>query len=290
MKKIALGAALLLLSSAAYAQTSVDTNANTASKPSSGTSATSQSSGSNMMLHKRSGGQDQMKTETTGSTRSQDSGSQTSIRTRQEGGARVGIGVESHERPGVSVRSRTVHEVNEPSVSVTRRRSVTTYNEPDTEIHRTIVKTKHGAKKVAVKKKKPSSKVVMRKKTRYHVVQEPVEVRRSRTVHRYEVDEPSVSVQRRTTVHQTRDVSPRVGVSVEQRGGTSVNSRDVNVSTSRQRSSSPETTGTISNRSRTDMTTGGASGNASHSGSGTSTKVPMKQQGGSSSGGSNSAQ
>jgi hypothetical protein len=101
-----------------------------------------------------------------------------------------------------------VREVEEPSVSVTRRRSVTTIEEPDTEVHRTVVKKKP-AKKVAVKKAKKTNKVVMKKRG-YQVVDEPVEVRR-RTVRRYEeVNEPSVSVNRRTTIRRTQDTSPSV--------------------------------------------------------------------------------
>jgi len=265
VKTVALGAALLLLSSAAYAQTSPQTNA--------GTTAQSQSSSdSNRLMRNLSGAGGQ--SEKTGATQRESSGVQTDGRARQESGTRVGVGIETRERSGVSVRTRTVREIDEPSVSVTRRRSVTTYEEPETEIHRTVVKKKP-AKKVAVKKVKRTNKVVS-KKRRYQVVEQPVEVRR-RTVRRYEeVSEPSVSVRSRTTIHRTQDTSPRVGVSVEQR-----RSNDVNMSTNRTRSSSPDTTGSVSTRSTNDV-----KGSTSNSTRGNSTNMRL-QQGGSSGSGSN---
>jgi hypothetical protein len=108
------------------------------------------------------------------------------------------------------------------------------------------------------------------------VVDEPVEVRR-RTVRRYEeVSEPSVSVTRRTSIH-TRDTSPSVGVSVEQRRSPTNTSSRVNSS------NSVSTTGSVSTR-------GNAGDNAkSHQGGATATKkLPIPQQGGSSTQGSNS--
>ncbi|MGO4571409.1 hypothetical protein [Microvirga sp. 2TAF3] len=254
MKRIAFGAVLVLLSTTAYAQTSTGSNTSLTTQTSSGSPT--------MTLNHRSGAQ--------GSPVRTD----THVRTRVESGAR--IGVEARERSGVSVRStRTVREVEEPSVSVTHRRMVTTYDEPTTEVHRTVVKNKPSIKKVVVKKRKPSTKVVVSKR-RHYVVDEPVEVRR-RTVRRYEIDEPNVSVTRRTTVHQTRDVSPSVGVSVE-RHRTSVRpSGDVNVSTTtRQRSSSPEATGSVTTRTQMN-----ASGNI-RGGSSGSTNLRLQQQGGAS--------
>ena len=74
MKTVALGAALLLLSSAAYAQTSTQTNT--------GTTTQSQSSpDSNRLLRNQSGAGS--RTETTGATQRESSGVQTNVRTRQ---------------------------------------------------------------------------------------------------------------------------------------------------------------------------------------------------------------
>lgn len=303
MKKISLGLAVALLSGVAYAQTSQAPTAGSAATgsaapqtsagPSSGTS-TGASGAPRPMMRSQTGGQGQ--TEVTGSTESRSVGirSTESGRTRVEGGTRVGVGVGVTTREeGVSVRHRTVHEVEEPSVSVTRRRSVTTVEEPSTEVHRTVIKkAKPATKKVAVHKKKPTRVVVHSR--RKVVVDEPVEIRRSRTVHRYEVDEPSVSVSRRsTTVHRSQDVGASVGVSVEQRrssvrsSGEMRPSGDVNVTTSRQGSSAPETTGAVSTRSQTNATgaSGGAPAAGSSSGSGGSAPARL-QPGGSPSGGS----
>ena len=153
MNKIALGLVALLLSTTAYAQSNTGANmdAGASGKP-------------NLMLRKQGGDgkadagakmQSDGKSEVTGSTRTSTSSESrqgvddTNIRTRTSGS----VGVESRERTGVSVRSRTtVHE--EPSVSV-RRRSVTTVEDDEPSV---VVKKKRPAKKVVVKKKKPSAR------------------------------------------------------------------------------------------------------------------------------------
>lgn len=196
-------------------------------------------------------------------------GVETRVRTRVDGGIRAGV--ETREHTGVTVhRTRAVREVEEPSVTVRRRHTVTTYDEPDTVVHRTVVKKKPTATKVVVKSKKKKPTKVVVKKRRHYVVHEPVEVRR-RTVHRYQVDEPSVSVTRRTVRH-VHEETPRIGVSVEQRR------HDVNVST--RRSTAPETTGSVTTRSRI-STESGVRSNSSGS-----TNLRLHQPGNSSPGGS----
>ena len=138
MKRIAIGLAALLIGSAAYAQTS----------PSSGSSSTSGSGSNTGMSSGSSSG-----------TSDRSSGSGVNVGTSTRSGGSVGVRTESR-REGVSVHSRTTHE---PSVSVTRRRSVSVSDEPTTV--RKVTK-----KKRYVSSKKPSRKVVVRSHRR-HVVE-----------------------------------------------------------------------------------------------------------------------
>ncbi|MEZ0170305.1 hypothetical protein [Microvirga sp. TS319] len=256
MKKIALGAALLLLSGTAYAQTTTSTSSSTSTSDTRMTMPNRQQSGATEQA--------------TGSVRNGESTSvRSNVSTREHGGTRVGVGIESRERTGVSVRSRTVREVEEPSVSVRRHRRVTTIEEPDTEIRHTVIKKKPSTKKVVLKKR--NTKKVAVKKRHYRVVDEPVEVRR-RTVRRYEeVSEPRVSVNRHTTV-RTRHEAPSVGVSVEQRRSSTRTSTDVNTSRS------PSVTGSVSTRS---TSTGNASSERNNDAT-SPRRMPAQQPGGSS--------
>jgi hypothetical protein len=243
MRKIALGLAAMLLSTTAYAQS---TKMNAASeKP---------TADSELMLRQRTGGQNQV--ESTGSEQSRQRigtrNSDTSVRTRVDGGSR--LGVETRERNGVAVHSRTVREVSEPSVEVRRRRTVTTIRDDGPEVHRTVIKRVKLAKKVVVRKMRPNSRYVVRTHSRQYVEEPSVAVRR-RSVHRFEVDEPRVSVSRRTTIRQSQSAGVRTGASVEQRRSRVDQSSDVNVSTSahRRSGSGVEATGTVSGSSKLDM-------------------------------------
>ena len=119
------------------------------------------------------------------------------------------MGIESRERRGVSVHSRTVRD--DPSVTVVnRRRSVRSVSVEDD--GPTVVTRKAKGKKVVVKKKKSGPRYVVRGGRRV-------------VVHGY--DEPSsVSVRSRRTIHErsATGVSVGVGASVRERSGVSVRS------------------------------------------------------------------
>jgi hypothetical protein len=268
MKAFAIGLSAALISTAAFAQTSMSP------------SPDSSSGGPNIELRQRSGGQSQ--SETTGATEIRRSGTRSgeeSVRTRTESGAR--IGVETRERTGVSVRSRTTVE-DEP-IEVRRRRSVMTIEDDEPET-RTVIKRKAPSKRVVVKKRKPASRFAVRSRSRQIVEEPSVEVRR-RTVRRTEFDEPDVSVSRRTTLRRSQEVGVGTGVSVEQRRSSvrqqsSSQTNDMGVSaTTRRRSTSPETTGSVSGRGSTDSGMS-PSGGTSPGRSGTR-RLPPMQEGGS---------
>jgi hypothetical protein len=223
----------------------------------------------NLML-KRQG--DDGKSEATGSTQTSSQTSSesrqkvddTNIRTRTSGS----VGVETRERSGVSVRSRTtVHD--EPSVSV-RRRSVTTVEDDEPSV---VVKKKRPAKKVVVKKK-PSARYAVR--SRRVVEDEPSVSVRRRTVRTYEENEPSVSVRNRTTV--------RGGVNIERNNTSSSTSirresDDSNVSASTGQKTNTETTGSVS--STMEKSSSGVKANASGSSEAGGKSRLLRRQGGS---------
>jgi hypothetical protein len=194
------------------------------------------------------------------------------------------VGVQTQERSGVSVHSRTTTR-DEPSIEVRRRRSVTTIQDDEPET-RTVIKHKAPTKKkVVVRKKELGSRYVVRTRSR-HVVEEPSVSVRHRTVRRFETEEPSVSVNRRTTVHRTRDVGVSGGVSVEQRrNNIRTQSNDTNVSTTTRQRTNSETTGSVSGRTNANTSSGSASSGRNSSEQSGARKLPM-QEGGSMSGGS----
>ena len=206
MKKMALGLAAALISTAAFAQSSPGSS--TAPDTSSGSSATTSRSGK--------GSADQAASSPKG----------------QRSGARVDSNTRTREEGSASVNRRSVTETrDEPSVTtVTRRRTVRSVevedNQPTMVRRKTVVKSKKHGQKVAAGKRKKGGKVVVRSKRT--VAGPSVATTRRRTVRQVETEEPSVSVTRnRTTVRQS------AGASVEQRRGVR-QSNDVNVSTKRQ--------------------------------------------------------
>jgi hypothetical protein len=159
MKRMAIGLAALLISTAAYAQT--PTSPGTSSGSNSGSSM-------NTGTSDRSGASSRSDANVGASTRSETNVG-TSSRTR------VGVGVNTESRrEGVSIHSRTTEH---PSVSVTRRRSVEVSDDAPTTVRKVTKKKKY------VSRGKPTRKVVVRGRSR--VVEEPssVSVRRT-SVHR----------------------------------------------------------------------------------------------------------
>lgn len=224
MNRTAIILAAALLSTAAFGQ----------DPGSSSGSAGNASSGAGASSRQGAGHQGSSSAQGTGGQNRQQG---TETRSRTEGGVR--IGVESHEQGSTTVHRRGVS-----------RRTVTTVDEPSTEVRQTTVKRSKGKRLLARKGKRKGVKVVTR--SRRHVI-----------------EEPSVSVSRSTSVRHSNetDVSVRHrGTSVRQSTGTGGS-----VTTSQQRSGSGGSQGGTSG--------GAASGSPSGSGSGS-------QQGGSTGSGS----
>jgi len=176
MKKLALGFAAALISTAAFAQNSPGQN------PAPGRASGSPSiSGpdSPSMPNRDRGGSDQSASE------------------RKHGGA-ARVGAHSREDGSLSVKRRSVTDTREgPSVTTTHRRTVRNVqiqqDEP-TVVKRKIVRKKHRGKVVVSTRQRYGAKVQHGR----------------RTVRRIETNEPSVSVtRRRTTVQQGGSVAVR---------------------------------------------------------------------------------
>ena len=243
MKRMAIGLAALLISTAAYAQT--PTSPGTSSGSSSGSSM-------NTGTSDRSGASSRSDSNVGASTRSE-----TNVGTSSRTGVGVGVNTESR-REGVSVHSRTTEH---PSLSVTRRRSVEVSDDAPTTVRKVTKKKRY------VSSRKPARKVVVRSHRR-HVVEEPssVSVRRT-SVHRT----GGVAVENRGVSSTRTGVSVSTGTRERSTTGTSVStgtreratttgstSRSGDTSTSGGSGASVGTSGSTSGTSGTSGSTGGS--------------------------------
>ena len=229
MKRMAIGLAALLISTAAYAQT--PTTPGTSSGSNSGSSM-------NTGTSDRSGASSRSDSNVGASTRSE-----TNVGTSSRTGVGVGVNTESR-REGVSVHSRTTEH---PSVSVTRRRSVEVSDDAPTTVRKVTKKKKY------VSRGKPTRKVVVRGRSR--VVEEPssVSVRRT-SVHRT----GGVAVENRGVSSTRTGVSVSTGTRERSTTGTSVSTG------TRERATTPGST----SRSGDTSTSGGSGASGGTSGSG----------------------